>query len=93
MTATEILTIGSAKKFLLDELSKPDVWGETFISLLDEKIVEWSKEFDSLEREIKRHDVNNFKINRILELYFLVPASLSIMEQLKKEQEKFYDQA
>ena len=54
---------------------------------LEDKVDEWTEEFDSLDREVKvrkSEDINHYKLNMIIGLYFLIPVALFYIKNWKE---------
>lgn len=84
MKITEITSEADANKWLTDVIESSDNTDAVDIEFLETNIEKWSNEFDKLEKEIKNDDkVNHYKSNRIIGLYFLIPAAISGINSYK----------
>ena len=84
MKITEITNEAQAYDWLAEATKDSDNTDEVNMEALEGYIETWSNEFDSLQREIKKTDkINHHKNNRIIGLYFLIPAAIAGVRSYK----------
>lgn len=96
MEIQEINSEISAHKYLSTATSDTDI--ETEIFKIETFQLEWQKEKESIEREVASRpegQVNNFKIDKLIGLYFLLkilPSYLLALDNILKDEEEDYKQ-
>jgi hypothetical protein len=84
MKITEIVSEATANKWLAEAIESSDNTEEIDMEFLETNIEKWSNEFDSLQRKIKKTDkINHYDNNRIIGLYYLIPAAMAGIHSYK----------
>jgi hypothetical protein len=78
MKITEITSEAKAYDWLAEATEASDNTEEMDMEFLEGNIEKWANEFDSLQRKIKKTDkINHYDNNRIIGLYYLIPAAIA----------------
>lgn len=83
---TEINEINSnteAIDYWFNNYGEPDYFSNRQdVTDVETQFHEFHTEFESLQREISRYDVNHHKMNKVISLYFLIRAGEAYLQKL-----------
>lgn len=87
MEIHEITCSADADTFIAEYIRNTHL-DTNIIDKFEEEIEEWAEEFDTLEREVKfrgDEEMNHYKLNKVIGLYFLIPTALFYIGKWKEE--------
>ena len=85
MEINEITSEANANEYITEFISSIKV-GNSLVEKLEDNVDEWTEEFESINREVKvrnSEDVNHYKLNMVIGLYFLIPVALFYIKNWK----------
>ncbi len=85
MEINEITSEANADEYISEIISGIKV-GDSLLQKLEDNVDEWTEEFESINREVKvrnSEDVNHYKLNMVIGLYFLIPVALFYIKNWK----------
>lgn len=70
-----------AKLFWVDEFGDPDYLHREDLTDIENVLNEFDVELKRLKKEIESHEVNNYKLNRVITLHFVVDVGNQYLEE------------